>query len=332
MNKRGLNGLVVEEAPIVCKRFKSCSFDFFQPISVAIDSASFQSRLIVDVSSINSITSALALAKNNKLDMTRSYLGLNDDCWSSPIIKWAKCSKCLFSSPDEQQTIMSGLLQVFVDGGFFARPEAYDAALSAAAQFGTMIEMELLLIMDNKLDVAALRVTNNRAFSIVDALDVKQWNYGHDDVVCRMIAQSSDAYLSTEYCHGPTTKQNVKDVPYNVLKSAVENGRVFAVRMLLKRLPSIAFDVYHSRDKRLAEPLVLSVQKDKSPQTLEIKALIATAEDFMQHYYRGISFVLSNELNSHLLPELILVIDSFLARMPLSPTLILTLPPTDKLV
>jgi len=288
-----------------------------------LNSAQFQSRLLPSAALLKS---ALYIAEkcDYALDMTRSYLGVGEnDCWTMPIQRWAESSKTLTLSAESEQQLMKNLLNVFIRGGFFKRPAAYDAALTAVADHGSIIQMRLLLSLNYSLDSYDINVVNR--FAITSALQRQLWNHdtsvtlGENDVCCQMISKASDEYLNFDL--------SLDQRPYSLLKVAILNARPLALAALIKRFPAVDFDVSHKLISTFAEPLTLSIPETDTttPHGKEIVALIASGEQIVQRYHHKLSILIQKCLQHRLLKPLISIVVSFSNRRPLSATL-LTIP------
>jgi len=288
-------------------------------LSVAIDSASFQGALCPDLESLK-----VALQHvDKKIDMTRSYLGGSETCWTAPIVRWAKLNTVKLADEDAKQ-MFEKLLSVFIKGGFFDRTSSLDVAMSAVTNNGcSTIQMELLLALSCTLERKLDDVFVDLGLALHNALNKDEWNCGPNDLICRMIDRCTDTYLCTRYTC--SNDDETQDLPFNILKSAVKEQRPFAVAALLKRLPGVSFDVISGRSPLLAEAVSLSIPMNETPQNSQIRALIATGELFMQEYYVDLKIMLKQQLRTRILPELIILIYSFLQRMTLAKQLI-TLP------
>jgi len=284
--------------------------------SSIINSAWFQTKIIGDIASLES---ALKLAQDTTLDMTRSFL--EDTHWSAPLKRWVKLNDLLLNQSEHDiqhiKTLMRNVLKVLIDGGFFNRLAAFNFAISEVAKHGSIAQLDLLLEMCVGKKLKSCSCLKNTCNSLNDVLVNRSFD---DNRVNRVIDLCTDAYLGDSFLLRDIIKG--QDEPYSYLKTAVEWLRPGAVAALLKRLPQIPFDVCHSSFD-LAEPVVLSLPKGElTQQSIEISAMLHVGEQFLQDYHLDLATALFSILDDYLPKELISVINLFAARMPLSKNLL----------
>lgn len=125
--------------------------------------------------------------------------------------------------------------------------------------------------------------------------------------VLDIVAAASDRYINT-----PTRTSNGQLM--TVLKAAVIYRRYHVVDALLRRMPAINFDLVHL-DLALAEPLSVLTISDPG-----IKDLLSAGEHITTLYHRQLTVTVKSVLTDFISADLLPIVDSYFARMPLATT------------
>lgn len=121
--------------------------------------------------------------------------------------------------------------------------------------------------------------------------------------------RASDRYLNT-----PTVES--EGCLMTPLKSAVVHNRIHVVTTMLCRFPGVNFDLIHP-ELPLAEPLRLSVMGD-TWQKIDMQNILSLCEHMVISYHSNLNLWIRMVLDNALIPELVSIVASYLARRSLS--------------